>query len=101
MMTNEEQMEREIHTMQWRIPAAIFFGLLLQAAGAVWWASGVEARLSQIDKTNISYNTRIDLIDAARSSASERIARVEQSSSDILKWLERIDSKLDRIAPQH
>jgi len=33
-----------------RVPIALIFAIMMQSAAAVWWASGISERMSQIER---------------------------------------------------
>lgn len=63
------------------VPLAMLAAVAIQAIGLVWWASSVNSRVAQLEVNNV--NAR---------NFEGRIIRLETI-------LERIDRKLDRIAP--
>lgn len=96
----ETELSKE-RSIRWNIPIAIVLGALLQAAGAIWWASTVESRLDQLKIRQLEFTTHLDASMADRVLSGERLAKVEQMSADIIEWLRRIDSKIDRIPANH
>lgn len=64
-----------------RIPLALILAIGIQTAGAIWWAATINSRVGVLEE-------RLDAMTDQR----DRIIRVETI-------LERIETKLDRIAP--
>jgi hypothetical protein len=85
-----------------RVPVAIIFALLIQTAGAVWWASAMtsniaalreaDARLEgadvqiRIDAT--SRETRLRLVETSMSRADERLIAIQEGVNEIKRQLE-------------
>lgn len=70
------------------IPLALLVGLVIQAAGIVWWAQGVQ-------KTQAEHEKRWATLDAQR--IAERLASMESQMMSSQVSLQRIEAKLDRV----
>lgn len=99
MTANDQITKEQSRAIRWNIPFAIVIGLAVQAGTAVWWASKTDTRLDQMGLRQAEFAARLDATNADRNSTGERLAKLEQSSTDIIDWLRRIDGKIDRVAP--
>ena len=73
-----------------RVPVALLFGLMVQGGAGVWWASGANERLSQIERRLEGFATR----------GEARDNTVNQQGQTIAVLLSRIDDtnrNLDRL----
>jgi lysozyme family protein len=73
-----------------RVPVALLLGLLLQGGGVIWWASGANERLSQIERRLEGFAARSETLDNT----------VQQQGQTIAVLLSRIDDtnrNLDRL----
>lgn len=77
-------------TVDKRIPLALIFTLGTQTAAAIWWASGMSARVEQTE-------IRVTALEAQR--AGERLAVLESRIGDVKVQLNRMEEKLDRLVP--
>lgn len=68
-----------------RVPITLIVMILLQTAGAFWWAAQIDTRVSALEQTA--------LINLPR---GERIRALEAELKGIRSSLERIEKKLDR-----
>lgn len=69
-----------------RVPLALIITIIIQTAGAFWWAATITARVDTIEGQ----------IEAA-SGRGERLTRVEATQAHISSALQRIEAKLDRL----
>jgi len=69
-----------------KVPIALVVLILLQTATAGWYASALQARVTQLESVVMS-----------RAAHSERITRNEARVDTITTWMMRIDAKLDRV----
>ena len=72
-----------------RVPLALVLTILMQTAAAIWWASGQ-------DRVTAEHARRLATMESQR--AGERIAVVESRVDDLKIQLNRIESKLDKLA---
>jgi TolA-binding protein len=73
-----------------RVPVALLLGLLLQGGGVIWWASGANERLTQIERRLEGFSARSETLDNT----------VQQQGQTIAVLLSRIDDtnrNLDRL----
>jgi hypothetical protein len=75
-------------TLDKRVPLAFIMAIVLQTAGALWWASTMAATVQ-------SQGQKIGALESQR--AGERLAVVEATIGDVRSQLNRIESKLDRM----
>ena len=86
------------------LPMLVFaFGLLVQTAGVVWWASGITERLeaqervadaAKIERTAL--DARIDLMQQSLSQSSAYMARIEERLSAQMAALARVERLLEK-----
>lgn len=60
-----------------RIPIAILIGLATQTAGAIWWASGVNASIADTKETEAAIIKRVEAVESAGTEADRRLVRFE------------------------
>lgn len=80
------------HVPKLTLPYAILMGMALQFAGAVWWASNIDQRVSHVEEVAIA-NARVL---ADRDSWGETLARLDERSSAQRESLARIEARLER-----
>ncbi len=74
-------------TVDRKLPSALIAAVVLQTAGALFWAGSAAERISVLEKTA-----------AGNQAAIERVAVLEEQVSTIKQSLDRIESKLDRAS---
>jgi Tfp pilus assembly protein PilO len=72
------------------IPIALLLGLLIQGAGIVWWASGANERLSQIERRLEGFAVRGEALD-------ETVAQQGQTIAVLLSRIDDTNRNLDRL----
>ena len=83
-----------------RVPVAIIFAILVQTAGAVWWASGMTERMGQIERRMDNAAVRSQNIDNIVASQATQIAvlvarideqtrRIEETNDLLREYLRR------------
>jgi hypothetical protein len=63
-----------------RIPVALIVALLIQAAAAVWWAAGVQARVAVLEQkviTSAEDRERLVRIETTVAGIDQRLVRME------------------------
>lgn len=63
-----------------RIPVALLIALLLQAAGIIWWAAGINARVAVLESsllTSRENGERLVRIEATVDGINQRLVRME------------------------
>ena len=70
-----------------KVPIALIFALFVQTAGAFWWASAQDGRLIRLEEKV-----------ALTAADGTRITRLEVMRDDLGRRLDRIETKIDRIA---
>jgi hypothetical protein len=68
-----------------KLPAALIAAVVLQSAGALFWAGSAAERISVLEKTASNNQAAI-----------ERVAVLEEQVTTIKQTLDRIEAKLDR-----
>ena len=76
------------------LPLYLIFVLLVQASGAIWWASG-QTRLTDEN------TRRIDVIETIQKGVVERLARIDIQTSVNGKQLDRIEDLLQKHIDKH
>lgn len=78
---------------QWRIdrhiPVAIIFAIVLQTFGVIWWAAGIDSRVSVMEALNL--DSRMQTIEKDIPAIREKINNIEKST-------DRIEKKIDRLS---
>jgi hypothetical protein len=88
-------------TLDRRVPIGLIGALLVQSAGIVWWARGVEAEIDGQSNAKAELVRRVDTIEqrAERERVSERIAVIEVQIREQTALLLRIDQRLHERKP--
>ena len=73
------------------VPLATIVVLLLQTAGALWWAAQVAAKVDYLERTQVTNELSQAAIDRRQDDEAKR------SEDRILAQLEKLSAKLDRI----
>lgn len=68
-----------------RITYALILALFLQAAGVLLWAGRAAARLDELERAV-----------ATQPEVAERLARLEEQTSEVRRSLARVEARLDR-----
>ena len=71
-----------------KLPAALVAAILLQTAGALFWAGSAAERIATLERSA-----------AADQAAIARVAVLESQIANIRASLDRIENKLDRKQP--
>ena len=74
-----------------RVPISLIVTILLQTAGLVWWASGVENRVAALEKWQEARPPHLP------SDTSSRLVTVENNQSHLLRTLERLETLMTRL----
>jgi hypothetical protein len=69
-----------------KIPLALVFGFILQTGGALFWAGAAAERIARVEQMS-SENARV----------IERVVRLEERVASMHASLSRIETKLDRM----
>lgn len=91
--------------LDWKINVGALMSVVIQSAAIVWWASGVENRLSVVEKYNSTlatkdYETRLKLVEtwtAQNSQVSDRLGKLEERLGALKETNTRIENKLDNL----
>lgn len=73
------------------IPLATIVVLLLQTAGALWWAAQVAAKVEYLERTQITSAVSQATIDRKQDEEAKR------SEDRILAQLDKLNQKMDRL----
>lgn len=85
-----------------RVPVAIIFALLVQTAGAVWWASAMSSNVASLREADTrleaadvqirldatSRETRLRVVENSLSRADERLIAIQEGINEIKRQLE-------------
>ena len=79
-----------------RVPVAIIFAIFMQTAGAIWWASSIQSRVST-NETSIARLTdhSEDLRDAVHEQAIQ-LGRIEEQITGLRADIQRMLNALER-----
>lgn len=83
-------------TLDRRVPVAIIFAILLQSAGAIWWAASIQGRVAS-NEDNIARLT--DNSEAMRLAVHEQavqLGRIEEQINGLRGDIQRMLSALER-----
>ena len=69
-----------------KVPIALILTIIMQTAGAIWWAASLEARISRTEEMLLQ-----------QKDDPVRLARLEGFKDELLRRLDRWESKLDRL----
>jgi hypothetical protein len=86
-MTTTTQ-DRKWFEIERKIPLALVFGFILQTGGALFWAGAAAERIARVEQMS-SENARV----------IERVVRLEERVASMHASLSRIEGKLDRMGP--
>lgn len=75
-------------TVDRHIPVAFLVGLLVQAAGAVWWGSQIQSKQEELER-------RLAVQEAAKT--AERMAVLEEQLKASKELQSSMNNKLDRL----
>lgn len=71
-----------------RISLAIFFGLILQGGGIIWWASGLNQRVEFLETWKVQQDhvlERVAGVEARMDNLKEQGNRIEETLKDMNK----------------
>lgn len=77
-----------------RVPIALIFTLFCQTAYGIWWASGVDERLAQIERRQEAAGDRSELAERQLAEQGQRIAVLTEAVSNTNRNLERLQGEL-------
>jgi hypothetical protein len=80
--------DRRWFEIERKIPLALVFGFILQTGGALFWAGAAAERIARVEQMS-SENARV----------IERVVRLEERVASMHASLNRIETKLDRMDP--
>lgn len=87
-----------------RVPVAIIFALLIQTAGAVWWASAMSSSVAALREADARLEAADVQIRIDANAHETRLRVVEQGATRmetkmeaILESLERLSTQIDRL----
>lgn len=73
-----------------RVPIALIVTIVVQTAGIVWWAAGVQATQQQAAVNVARIETRVDRFEVARDDLNTRVIRIEEKLVGQTDMLQRI-----------
>lgn len=77
---------REPWHLDKKVPIALILAIVMQTAGAIWWAASLEARLARTEEMLLQ-----------QKDDPVRLARLEGFRDELLRRLDRWEAKLDRL----
>jgi len=80
-----------------KVPIALIGALLIQAGTIIWWASGLEGRMTSYDRRISANEAEISKTDSAQDTITERLTRIEERTSATNAMLTRIEAYLSII----
>ena len=83
--------------MDKRIPVALIFAIFIQTAGAVWWASDINSRLTRTEQDMRGNREQIESIRLSGQVHAVQLGRIEESlsgvRSDITRLLRALEAR--------
>ncbi len=73
-----------------RVPVALIVTIVVQTAGAVWWAASLQAAQEQAALNAARIETRVDRIETSRDDLNTRVIRIEEKLVGQTDMLQRI-----------
>jgi hypothetical protein len=83
-----------------RVPVAIIFALLIQTAGAVWWASAMSSSVAALREADSRLEAADVQIRIDATSREARLRLVEQGATRMETKLEAIVEGINRLSVQ-
>jgi hypothetical protein len=78
------------------VPIAMLGGLFLQTAAVIWWASAVNLRVEQAERTIVALEKKLEIV----SLQAERLVRVETKMDGVSSALSEVKEILRRPVPR-
>lgn len=75
-------------TVDKRVPLALIVALMIQTAGAIWWAATISGRVDQLERSQ-----RL----SDESKLGERMVRMETMVQQVVESTQRIERQLSRV----
>lgn len=95
-MTNKpEDQEQEKWHVDRAIPLVLIFGIMIQTAGAFWWASSQTAINTQQDQQITALTMTLTRLAENLTERNERLAKLEAIGDMVNKKVDAVVSKLD------
>lgn len=82
-----------------RIPVALLFAIVVQTAGAAWWASGQAYALAQAIEDGKRLEARVDRFETQRDDMQVRVIRIEEKLSTQTDTLQKILRSVESRQP--
>lgn len=87
-----------------KVPIALIGSLVLQSMALVWWASKMDSRVEQLERsdtrTELLISQRMKLADERHEGLArdrDRVVRVEEQIKSMLDILRRLEMRLERV----
>jgi hypothetical protein len=80
------------------IPLVLIFGIMVQTAGAFWWASSQTAINSQQDAQIVSLTVTLTRLAENLTERNERLAKLEAIGDMVNRKVDALTAKLDTIS---
>ena len=84
-----------------RVPVALIIAILLQTAGAIWWAANISSRVDHVERRTVSLEDADRRMADTAVRVAETLAAIKTSQDDTRRALDRIERHIDgrRAAP--
>ena len=89
--------DKEHWTVDRKIPLALVLTIVLQTAGALWWASKLESRVQAVEVKTATDSVRLDAVEKAGIDTGKSIAHIEERLIANAEASKRIEAAIDRL----
>jgi TolA-binding protein len=79
-----------------RVPVAIIFAILLQTAGAIWWAATIQGRVSNNERGIANLDMRTDNMRNAAQAQAIQLGRIEEQITGLRNDVSRLIAVMER-----
>jgi TolA-binding protein len=83
-------------TLDRRVPVAIIFAILLQSAGAIWWAASIQGRVANNEDNIARLTDNSEVMRAAIHEQAVQLGRIEEQINGLRGDIQRMLSALER-----
>lgn len=77
-----------------RVPIALILTIALQSASAIWWASSISHRVSQVETTQRTASGRAERVEGALADQGQRLAVLTEAVANTNRNLERLQGEI-------
>ena len=82
-------------TLDRRVPVAIIFAILLQSAGAIWWAASIQGRVANNEGNIARLTDNSEVMRAAVHEQAVQLGRIEEQINGARADIGRVVRALD------